>query len=65
MKYATSRSWTPEQDALLKMLAERDASATRAAAALKRSIVAVRGRARKFGLKLKGARDYRNRISGT
>jgi hypothetical protein len=51
--------WTPEQDERLKVLAAQGATATRAAAALKRPILSVRVRARKLGVPLLGPRALR------
>lgn len=49
MPHVTSKSWTPEQEAKLQKLIESGASAFKAAAALKRSIISVQAKARQFG----------------
>jgi hypothetical protein len=55
--------WTPEQDERLKVLAAQEATATRAAAALKRPILSVRVRARKLGVPLLGLREARKKLA--
>lgn len=52
-------AWTPQELSALHSMAEEGCSETRAAARLKRSIVAVKKRARELGLNLKDKNDVR------
>jgi hypothetical protein len=58
-KHITSRSWMPEQDAKLTDLISKGASATRAAAALNRTVGSVQTRARNLGIPFKSTRVKR------
>jgi hypothetical protein len=55
----TSRSWTPEQVALLLSLVERGASPARASAALGRPKLAVQNKARQLGRPFQDVRTVR------
>lgn len=57
--------WTPEQDQRLTQLAAQGATALRAAAALSRTLMSVRMRARKLGLSLLGVREVRRKLASS
>ena len=54
--------WTDEQDEQLRQLRAQGASLLRAASAVKRSMFAVRVRARKLGLEFPGARATKRKL---
>ena len=51
--------WTSAQIEMLRTLAKDGASAARIAARLNRSIVSVKGRARKLGIEIKSTNEVR------
>lgn len=57
--HVTSRTWTAEQTQELKDLVEAGASANRAAARLKRSVVAVQTKAKAEGFPFKDLRQVK------
>jgi hypothetical protein len=64
MPRTTKLSWTPEQVARLEDLVASGASAVRAAAALRRSIISVQTRARELGMPFPPRRALKkNRIA--
>jgi GcrA cell cycle regulator len=56
-------AWTEEDNARIRELAAKGASTIRAAAALKRSRLAVRDQARKLGTPFPTVRDLRKRLA--
>jgi hypothetical protein len=62
-QHPTINSWTSDQMDRMKQLAVSGASAVRIASALDRSIAAVRVRANKVGIKIRGRREFRKSIS--
>jgi serine/threonine-protein kinase RIO1 len=60
-KRATKVTWTEEQEQRLVALVEEGATPTRAAASLKRNIMAVRNKARSLGKPFPLLKDVRKR----
>ena len=61
-RHITSRTRTTEDDKKLVALASVGATVLRASAALKRSQVAVKARAKRIGVELKGIKQVRDEV---
>lgn len=62
MTRVTNATWTAEQNAKLIKLAEDGASVIRIAAGVKRTVAAVRARARILGIDIRTSREIRSRM---
>lgn len=60
--HLTKRSWTPDDIARLKALAQAGASPARISAALNRSMISVQKLARKLGVRIRSVREFRAQI---
>lgn len=58
----TKKTWTPEQEAILRRLAGDGASVLRIAAAVRKSTSGVACRARALGIKIRSNREIRSHL---
>lgn len=65
MRHPTKVSWTPEEVEKLAKLVDAGASAARAAAALKRNIIAVQAKARSIGKTFQTVREMRKKLDAS
>lgn len=61
MKHVTSRTWMPDDERRLQEMVDRGVSAMRAAVAFKRSVIAVKTKAKQMGCPFPDERASRQR----